>query len=71
MSATVTHDSSWNNAVIDLTADEDPPQIRTNGIHVSASQAETWEEPTRKRRRVDEGELTCDGVSLKVSLYTL
>ncbi|MBE3049192.1 hypothetical protein IMZ48_43185 [Candidatus Bathyarchaeota archaeon] len=60
-----THDSSyssWGHEVIDLTADDEPPAINTNGVWPSPAQEGGWEEPARKRRRVDEEETRDEGL---------
>lgn len=66
MSATLTFDSGWDHAVIDLTADDDTPVIRTNGVRPPDPQAEVWEEPARKRRRVDAEKTEDEGRGLEV-----
>lgn len=52
MPATLTFDSGWDHDIIDLTLDDDAPDIKTNGVRPPDLQAEVWEEPARKRRRV-------------------
>ena len=66
MSATVTFDSGWDHGVIDLTADDDTPTIKTNGGWSSDLQAIAWEEPARKRRRVGGEGQEYDGGGLEV-----